>query len=322
MKDQGIYEIAEKALNQIKDRKELPEIIRVLIYNEINKYKATHNKSYNVIEEKLRFAVFQENLRKIEAHNAKYEKGEETYYMAVNKFADWSSAEFQAMLDRQMANKPKQSFIAKHVADPNVPAVDWRESAVLGVKDQGQCGSCWAFSTTGAIEGQLAIHKNERVPLSEQELVDCDKVNLGCDGGLMTDAFFYVEHHGLSSEEQYPYTGVDGHCNHVKDKQVSSISGYVELDETESALADALATVGPVSIAVDADTWQFYSGGVFNNKNCGNALNHGVLAVGYTKDAFVVKNSWGTSWGEQGYIRVARGSNLCGINLMNSYPKL
>ncbi|XP_028130756.1 cathepsin L-like proteinase isoform X1 [Diabrotica virgifera virgifera] len=289
-------------------------------------FKATHNKSYNVIEDKLRFAVFQDNLKKIEEHNAKYESGEETYYLAVNKFADWSSAEFQAMLARQMANKPKQSFIAKHVADPNVQAVeevDWRDSAVLGVKDQGQCGSCWAFSTTGSLEGQLAIHKNQRVPLSEQELVDCDTSrNAGCNGGLMTDAFNYVKRHGLSSESQYAYTGRDDRCKNVENKPLSSISGYVELETTEDALASAVASVGPVSIAVDADTWQLYGGGLFNNKNCRTNLNHGVLAVGYTKDAFIVKNSWGTSWGEQGYIRVARGENLCGINLMNSYPKL
>ncbi|CAG9833878.1 unnamed protein product [Diabrotica balteata] len=288
-------------------------------------FKATHNKSYNVIEDKLRFAVFQENLRKIDEHNAKYENGKETYYLAVNKFADWSSAEFQAMLDSQMANRPKQSFTKKHVVDPNFQAaeeVDWRETAVLEVKDQGICGACWAFSTTGAIEGQLAIHKNQRVPLSEQELVDCDTVNLGCNGGLMTDAFNYVKNHGLASETQYQYTGRDGRCKNVQNKQLSTISGYVELDETESALVSAVASVGPVSIAVDADTWQFYGGGVFNNRNCGTSLNHGVLAVGYTKEVFIVKNSWGTSWGEQGYIRISRGHNLCGLNLMNSYPKL
>ncbi|XP_072392908.1 cathepsin L-like proteinase [Diabrotica undecimpunctata] len=288
-------------------------------------FKATHNKSYNVIEDKLRFAVFQENIRKIDEHNAKYENGEETYYLAVNKFSDWSSAEFQAMLDSQMANRSKQSFTKKHVVDPNFQAaeeVDWRQTAVLEVKDQGNCGACWAFSTTGAIEGQLAIHKNQRVPLSEQELIDCNIVNIGCIGGFMTDAFDYIMDHGLASETQYKYNARDGVCKNVQNKQLSSISDYVELDETEDALVSAVASAGPVSMAVNGNLWQFYGGGVFNSTNCDDTLNHAVLAVGYTKDLFIIKNSWGTIWGEQGYIRVARGYNLCGLNLLNSYPIL
>uniref|UniRef100_A0A6P7G4E7 Cathepsin L-like proteinase n=1 Tax=Diabrotica virgifera virgifera TaxID=50390 RepID=A0A6P7G4E7_DIAVI len=288
-------------------------------------FKATHNKSYNVIEEQLRFGVFQENLRKIEEHNTKYENGEETYYLAVNQFADWSNAEFKAMLDSQMAQRPKLLVAETFEADSNlqVPTeVDWRnKKADLGVRNQGSCGSCWAFSAVGAIEGQLAIHKKQHVQLSEQELVDCDTVNEGCNGGLMTDAFNYVKRHGLAAESKYKYTGKRGSCKNVH-KQVSSLSGFVNLARTETALVNALANVGPISIAVDADTWQHYGGGVFNNKNCGTALNHGILAVGYTKDAFIVKNSWGTSWGENGYIRVIRGKNLCGINQMNSYPKL
>ncbi|XP_072392907.1 cathepsin L-like proteinase [Diabrotica undecimpunctata] len=288
-------------------------------------FKATHNKSYNLIEEQLRFGVFQENLRKIDEHNAKYEIGEETYYLAVNQFTDWSNAEFKAMLDSQMAQRPQLSVTEKFeaVSSLQVPTeVDWRnKNADLGVKNQGSCGSCWAFSAAGAIEGQLAIHKNQHVPLSEQELVDCDTVNGGCNGGLMTDAFNYVKRHGLAAESKYKYTGRDGSCKKVQ-KQVSSISGYVNLARTETALINALANVGPVSIAVDADTWQHYGGGVYNNRNCRTSLNHGVLAVGYTKDALIVKNSWGTSWGERGYIRIIRGQNLCGVNLMNSYPKL
>ncbi|XP_072392903.1 cathepsin L-like proteinase [Diabrotica undecimpunctata] len=287
-------------------------------------FKATHNKSYSVVEDKLRFAVFHENLLKIEEHNAKYENGEETYYLAVNQFADWSSAEFKALLNSQMINRPELSFIETFEADPNLKAdsVDWRNKADLGVKNQGSCGSCWAFSATGALEGQLAIHKNQHVQLSEQELVDCDTTNSGCKGGLMTNAFAYVRSHGLASEKQYAYTAKDGSCKKVQNKQVSSISGYVNVAKTESALASALASVGPISIAVDADTWQLYGGGIFNNQNCGTTLNHGVLAVGYTKDVFIVKNSWGTSWGEHGYIRISRGHNLCGLNQMNSYPKL
>ncbi|XP_028143896.1 cathepsin L-like proteinase [Diabrotica virgifera virgifera] len=287
-------------------------------------FKATHNKSYSLVEDKLRFAVFQENLKKIEEHNAKYENGEETYYLAVNQFADWSSAEFKALLNSQIINRPELSFIETYEADPNVElasSVDWRNKAVLGVKNQGSCGSCWAFSATGALEGQLAIHKNQKVPLSEQELVDCDSSNSGCNGGLMTNAFAYVKSHGLASEKQYAYTGRDGSCKRGS-RTLSTISGYVNLAKTEAALASALSSVGPVSIAVDADTWQLYGGGIFNNKNCGTSLNHGVLAVGYTNDVFIVKNSWGTSWGELGYIRISRGHNLCGLNQMNSYPKL
>uniref|UniRef100_A0A6P7GU79 Cathepsin L-like proteinase n=1 Tax=Diabrotica virgifera virgifera TaxID=50390 RepID=A0A6P7GU79_DIAVI len=213
-----------------------------------------------------------------------------------------------------------------HVADPNVKlasSVDWRsKGAVLPVRDQASCGSCWAFSTAAALEGQLAIHKNEKIPLSPQNLVDCSTQNDGCDGGDQVLAFKFIKSSGISSEADYPYVGVDQKCHKNVHKTVSTISGYKHLSANENALISALSSVGPISVSVDASVWSLYAGGLFDERDCGTDINHAVLAAGYTDEYILVKNSWGTDWGEEGYIRLARGHNICQINEDNSYPIL
>jgi C1A family cysteine protease len=222
---------------------------------------------------------------------------------------------------------------AKGVWEPTIApraAVDWvAKGAVSPVKDQGQCGSCWAFSAVGSIEGAHQIAGNPLTQFSEQQLVSCSTSygNLGCNGGLMDSAFQYVEKNGLCTETDYPYTAKSDflHCRASSCATAVKITGYTDVKSLDESALLAAATAAPVSVAIEADTqvFQLYSGGVFDNARCGTQLDHGVLVVGYgtdTKDYWKVKNSWGSSWGESGYIRMVRGKNMCGINTQPSFP--
>jgi cathepsin L len=282
------------------------------------------NKQYPTEEVFDRYNTFKSNLELIKAHNA----GNHGWEMGVNQFADMSPAEFKAYLGL----KPRDnSYIrSQNVATfTNVAAgdVDWVDKgAVTPVKDQAQCGSCWAFSTTGAVEGAVQVASGRLTSLSEQQLVDCagSAGNQGCNGGLMDDAFnWIVSHKGIGSEASYPYTARDGTCKNVA--SVSTISGYKNVAQgSESSLLQALQSQ-PVSIAIEADqsSFQLYKSGVFKGP-CGQNLDHGVLLVGAGTDGGVdywrVKNSWGTTWGDKGFIRMIRGQNICGLSNMASYP--
>jgi hypothetical protein len=209
--------------------------------------------------------------------------------------------------------------------------VDWvAKGAVTPVKNQQQCGSCWAFSTTGSVEGAYFIAKGNLKSLSEEELVECDhNGDNGCKGGLMDNAFQWIkENGGLCSEGDYKYTsgtGVTGTCKKTC-SSVVTLSGHQDVPSKDEDALKAAVAKQPVSVAIEADqsVFQLYKGGVLENISCGTKLDHGVLIVGYGtdggKDYWKVKNSWGPSWGEEGYIRLARGKNMCGIALQPSYP--
>ena len=300
-------------------------------------WKAQHGREYTSVEEEnYRLSVFAQNLDFIEKHNA-----EESFTVAMNHMGDMSNEEFRASkLAGGFLYKKWRSFRgASEVAIQDEAAaadsVDWRQkNAVTPVKNQGQCGSCWAFSTTGSTEGIVAIKTGKLVSLSEQQLVDCSGSygNQGCNGGLMDNGFKYIiAEGGLCSESAYPYKAADGSCQASKCTKVATISGYQDVPTKNEGQLKAAAANQPISVAIEADqlSFQFYSGGVFTSTSCGTKLDHGVLVVGYGaeggKNYWIVKNSWGGSWGDQGYILIERGTGsgnpgLCGIALQPSYP--
>jgi hypothetical protein len=288
------------------------------------------DKSYAPEEFFYRYNTFKINYDFVEKHNS----GNYTWSVEMNKFADLSSAEFKNIY---LGYKPDLRRDERRVTldDLRVGAypdgsIDWvAKGAVTGIKDQGQCGSCWSFSTTGAVEGIVAIKHGQLTPLSEQELMDCSYSygNLACNGGLMDNAFKYVMANGLCTEAAYPYTAkssVDCKASSCSVSANSKIGGYTDVKSTENNLGAAV-DMQPISIAIEADQsgFQLYKSGVFCGV-CGTNLDHGVLAVGYGTDAgsdyWKVKNSWGTSWGEQGYIRMCRNKNECGLASEPSYP--
>lgn len=294
-------------------------------------FKESNSKEYrNLREETKHFEIFQNNLRRIEEHNEKYDKGEITYHLGITPFADLTHEEFLSMLNKSLVRKPnyKNNFFEPDLNISVPRAVNWvSKGAVLEVKNQGSCGSCWAFSATGALEGQNAIKHNKTVALSEQNLLDCssDYGNNACEGGLMNSAFEYVKENGITTEGKYPYTAQEGICSFKTSESVLKISGYRVVRPNENRLKIAVGIVGPISIGVDASYFQLYTGGIFNEQDCSHFLNHGVLAVGYGNDGqhdyWLVKNSWGTSWGENGYIRMIRNANnQCGVADAASYP--
>jgi C1A family cysteine protease len=210
--------------------------------------------------------------------------------------------------------------------------IDWRtKGAVTPIKNQGQCGSCWAFSTIAATEGAWVQAKGKLLSFSEQQLVDCSTSygNHGCNGGLMDYGFKYIKDHGIELESQYPYTARDGRCK-ASGSPSGTISGFTDVQRnSESALAAALAQ-RVVSVAVDANNWSFYSSGVMKHTKCGTRLDHGVTLVGWANDSngsyWIIKNSWGTRWGNQGYIWLEKGisksSGTCGICMAASWPSV
>jgi hypothetical protein len=208
-------------------------------------------------------------------------------------------------------------------------SIDWvKKGGVTSVKNQASCGSCWAFSTTGAVEGAYFVASGKLVSLSEQDLVSCDSVDHGCDGGAMDNGFDFAKKYGLCTEKSYPYIsggGKTGQCSADCDAVVK-VTGHTDVPENDEAALKAAVAMQPVSVAIEADkkVFQLYSHGILKNPSCGKKLDHGVLVVGYGsedgQDYWKVKNSWGGSWGEDGYIRIARGSNECGIAMDASYP--
>jgi len=285
-------------------------------------WKVQHKKSFTAAEEVTRFGIFVENFNKI--HRLNSESTDVTY--AVNKFAHLTATEFkQLYASGTFADARQESKLSMRRMYALPDSVDWRnKGAVTPVKDQGQCGSCWAFSTTGALEGFNFVKTGELLSLSEQQIVDCATDNYGCQGGWMTKAMTYAASNGVELESDYPYTAKDGKCKYAKKKAHKVNSGFDAVTPKSSdALKEALVTA-PVSIAIEADqdVFQFYKSGVIS-AGCGANLDHGVLAVGYQKvgvlEGFIVKNSWGSDWGVDGYVFISTiqqlngGQGACGI---------
>jgi len=298
-------------------------------------FKRKFGKTYkSAIEEEFRQKIFLDNLKTVNDHNKLFKAGKVTFDLAINTFADLTSQEFAAQYNKfkmPAAYKPKSLFKSGAKAAPDT--IDWRDSGyVTGVKDQGQCGSCWSFSAVGSLEGQHFAATGDLVSLSEQNLMDCswDYGNEGCNGGWMDQAFQYIiDNGGVDTEESYPYLERDAACNFNAANIGATANGYVDIPSgDEAALKEAAGTVGPIAVAIDAShaSFQLYNSGVYSEPLCmQNVLDHGVLIVGYGTDAgtdyWLVKNSWGVSWGEQGYIQMSRNdNNQCGIATQASYP--
>jgi cathepsin L len=292
-------------------------------------YISQFDKTYAHEEFFNRYNIFKSWVDHVAEHNA----GNHTWQAGINQFSDLTAAEFKAQyLSSLIVPEGDNMIMDETPLDMSGPSndVDWRtKGAVTPVKNQGQCGSCWAFSATGSIEGAWFLAKGQLVSVAEQQLVDCagSQGNQGCNGGLMDYAFQYViKNKGIGSEASYKYTARDGSCKKVP--SVVTISKFVDVQQgSEAALATALQKQ-PISIAIEADQscFQFYHGGVLDDASCGTNLDHGVLAVGLGtdstsgKDYWRVKNSWGASWGDKGYISLVYGKNQCGLNQINSYP--
>lgn len=311
---------------------------------EWSKFKQRFAKIYrNSEEEKMRFSIFKSNKRIVDDHNLQHAKGLKNFTMKINHFADMLNKEFVATMNGYRSHRrgrfQSNTFnrLPSWISVPD--SVDWRKhGAVTPVKDQGNCGSCWAFSSTGALEGQHFRRTGKLVSLSEQNLVDCSAAfgNEGCNGGLMDSAFQYVKANGgIDTEQSYPYDARPEMCQFRRDEVGATDVGFVDIPEgDEEALKHAVAIHGPISVAIDAGyaSFQFYHGGIYYEPACSRSmvLDHGVLVVGYgseivdgdiRQDYWIVKNSWSETWGEHGYIKMARNrGNMCGIASSASYP--
>jgi len=290
------------------------------VQQKFTEFMKSYKKEYLGNEIFTRFNVFKSNLAAIEEHNNQ----NLGWTMGVNQFADLTSEEFERTYLR-LTPSNKSEFDYFNAPGTDATELDWtsKTGIVTPIKDQGQCGSCWAFSATGAIEGAVAIAGRGLNSVSEQQLVDCSGStgNQGCNGGLMDYAFQYVlNNKGITGESNYAYTAKDGTCK-TGMPVVSTITGFKDITKSETALLTALQTQ-PVAIAVDARKWQLYSSGVFTGCSALVQLDHGVLAVGYSDAGayWKVKNSWGASWGERGFIRLATGKNMCGLTNAASVP--
>ena len=273
-----------------------------------------HAKVYDSeVERNYREKIFNENLAMIQAHNA---DETQNYTRGINQFSDLTQEEFAAKYLTLRVNHRFDQGVSQR-GSIGAENVDWNAKGMVSpVKNQANCGSCWAFSAIAAIESLYRLN-GQTLSFSEQQLVDCSGPygNQGCNGGWMDSAFQYVIDHGIASGESYPYTARTESCK--VDSGNYKISGFVDVQGCDN-LQNALARQ-PVSVAVDASVWSSYRSGVLDR--CGTSVNHGVLAVGLSDNFWLIKNSWGTGWGESGFIRIARG-NTCAVCSFPSYPTL
>jgi len=308
----------------------LPTILAIRIgykpsTQEFQQFVRTYNKHYSSEEFVKRSKIFENNLAEITRLNENARANGLNTQFAVNKFSDLTKEEFKSKF---MGYKKIDNSIPK-VADQTyfgaIPtSFDWRnQGAVTPVKNQEQCGSCWAFSATEGVESAWFLAKKQLIQLSPQQIVSCDSYDDGCDGGDLPTAFKYVQQSGLETSAKYPYTsggGDDGTCLFDSGSVVARISGfqYATTTGNETQMQVAMIPNGPLSICVDASTWQNYQGGVITS-GCGDDLDHCVQIVGWgtTSDNipyWIIRNSWGTDWGINGYVWVERGLDECGVS--------
>ena len=304
-------------------------------WKQFTNFQDRFSRKYETITElEERFKVFRVNLRNIIIHNLDHTQN---FTMGVNQFTDLTPEEFKAQyvsgLKQEVGSFGCKTYSSSASSAP--ATIDWRsKGAVTSVKDQGQCGSCWTFSSTGAVEGAWAISTGQLINLAEQELVDCAGAkygSMGCNGGQMEGAFKYIIEHGQCALSAYPYTAKDGTCE--KCTAVAHLSSCSDVVPNDQISLKGAVAQQPVAIAIEADTkyFQSYSSGILTSSSCGTSLDHGVLIVGYGEDNgqkfWLVKNSWGTTWGDKGYVKIARSEStndpgICGIAMDPSFPSV
>ena len=304
-----------------------PEIAAVAV--KYMGYLGEFGKSYITSEEfAMRKALFTQTDAVINEHNAT----ESSFKLGHNKFSDWTDYERSQLLGYIAPDTEKEPVWLEPTNDASV---DWRtKNAVTPVKDQGQCGSCWTFSSTGALEGAHAIASGELLSFSEQQIVDCANLkhgypSFGCNGGNQSVAFKYLERNMAELESVYPYTAKNGTCQYNKSSATAvDVSTYTTVKKDNVEQMKAAVAKQPTSVSIEADkmVFQQYKSGVFDSPKCGTKLDHAVLVVGYGTDNgtdyWIMKNSWGTVWGEEGYMQVAiqDGAGVCGIQMGPLYP--
>ena len=290
------------------------------------RHVAEYNLTYaTTAEYDARLALFAARDDLIAQENA---NPENTFTLGHNMYSTWTDTE----LNRQRGYRSRGVREYFEAGTPNADSVDWRTSGcVTPVKDQGSCGSCWAFSTTGSMEGAHCVATGTLVSLSESELVDCDTAdgNAGCNGGDMYTAMVWTQANPLATEDAYSYKPQDGACKESSVTGVVGCTSEVKVASGSSSGLMASIEVAPTSVAIEADklVFQFYTSGIMNSAKCGTNLDHGVLAVGYGSENgqnyYIVKNSWGASWGDAGYLKIANngdGPGICGIQMAAVRP--
>jgi len=289
-------------------------------------FKKDHRKSYATMEEESnRFSAFVQNLKHIDERNAAEKKAHGSAVHGITRFSDLTPEEFKARyLTYTKGEKTNVSSAKVAPYKGTEELVDWSGVYTTPVKDQGYCGSCWAFAASEQIESDAMRELSVTYTLSPQQLVECDRTSMGCNGGLQERAYNYVKRAGgIETESDYPYiSGEDGSadsCHSESNKFVLTVGGYETITDGEAAMADYIKSTGPLSIAIDATTWSTYTGGVMST--CGDSINHAVQLVGVDTGAgyWKVRNSWSDSWGENGYIRLAYGEDMCGITYDVTY---
>jgi len=281
-------------------------------------FVARFEKHYEGVELFRRFETFKTNYDTVAEHN----EGNHTWTMGLNEFSDMTGEQFYSTLTGPWSESERPQGAVEEVAALGFPndKFDWRDQgAVTSVKNQGTCGSCWTFSGAGTMEGLLFIKTKALVDLSEQQLLDCagSYGNRGCGGGLPWSCFDFARDKGICTYQDYPYMGRQGTCKTTCKSRMKT-AGYSQI--ASEAQFQAVLRQNPISLGLDVTNWQHYSGGVFNGP-CGQEPQHAVIGVGWQDNAWIIKNSWGTSWGESGFIRLASGRNLCNVGKWGTNPK-
>ncbi|XP_028749500.1 cathepsin J-like isoform X1 [Peromyscus leucopus] len=306
---------------------------------EWQEWKIKYGKSYILEEEAQKRAVWEKNMKMIKMHNDEKGLGKHGFTMEMNAFGDMTAKEYRKLMtDIPVPAAMTVKNVQKPLASEFPSFVDWREKGyVTPVRNQGNCGSCWAFAATGAIEGQMFWKTGNLTLLSVQNLVDCSKPqgNNGCSNGTAYNAYKYVlDNKGLEAEATYPYEAKEGPCRYHPENSSAYIVDFVSLPANEDYLLIAVANIGPISAAVDAshDSFRFYKGGIYHEPNCSSySVNHAVLVVGYGSEGnekdgesyWLIKNSWGDEWGIEGYMKIAKDrNNHCAIASYAAYPDI